>query len=303
MKINRVCILGGTGFVGHHLVKRLFKDDINCRVLSRDPQRHADLSELQRVEVCSANLFDPTDLAAQFNECQAVINLVGILNESGRNSFQHIHVELTEQVIEACRKSGIERLLHMSALHANAEQGPSLYLRTKGQAEQLVHEQAASGLHVTSFRPSVIFGPDDSFFNRFAGLMRLLPGPFPLACPDARFAPVYVGDVVEAFARTLSDPATWGKGYDLCGPRVFTLRELVGYTAKQLGLKRPIIGLSDGISRLQSHIFGLLPGKPFSHDNYLSLQVDSVCTRNGLGELGITPTDVDSVVPGYLGKR
>ena len=149
----------------------------------------------------------------------AVIHLVGILNEKGRDGrgFRAVHVELPRKVVQACRETGVRRILHMSALHA--AQGPSHYLRTKGEGEDLVHAAAAEGLRVTSFRPSVIFGPRDSFINRFAGLLRFAPFFFPLACPDARFAPVYVGDVARAFALTLEDPRSFGRRYDLCGPR------------------------------------------------------------------------------------
>jgi NADH dehydrogenase len=195
----------------------------------------------------------------------------------------------------------------MSALNARANgKGLSTYLRTKGVAQDMVLSDAVAqdGINVTSFGPSVIFGTDDSFFNRFADLLKLMPGPFPLACPDSRFAPVYIGDVARAFAQALDDNKTWGKHYDLCGPRIFTLRELVKYTSKQLGLRRPIIGLPDLAARIQGHVLGHFPGKPFSYDNYLSLQIDSVCSdENGLNELGIKPTDIDAVVPYYLGEN
>lgn len=247
-----------------------------------------------------ANIFDQKTLKALFTGCDAVINLVGILNEGGNTrGFHRAHVELTETVVDACRAVGVHRLLHMSALNADQEQGPSRYLFTKGEGEN--HAHSHPDIKVTSFRPSVIFGPGDSFFNRFAELLSLIPAPFPLACPDARFAPVYVGDVADAFSHALADPVTWGRRYDLCGPRIFTLRELVCYTADNLGLTRSIIGLSDSASILQARIFERLPGQPFTYDNYLSLQVDSVCRLNGLIELGIAPTDVDSIVPFYLG--
>jgi len=234
--------------------------------------------------------------------CDAFINLVGILNEGGnKQGFKRAHVDLVDAVIKACRTAGVPRLLHMSALNANQDQGPSRYLFTKGEGENHAHKLSQPDIQVTSFRPSVIFGPGDSFFNRFADLLSMAPAPFPLACPDAHFAPIYVGDVVKAFTQALSNPSSFNQRYDLCGPRVFTLEELVRYTAQQLGLKRPIIRLSDAASRLQAQILGHMPGQPFSTDNYLSMQVDSVCQCNNLLDLGITPTDVDNVVPLYLG--
>jgi NADH dehydrogenase len=191
----------------------------------------------------------------------------------------------------------------MSALNANEASGPSVYLKTKGEAENRAHTLGQPQIKVTSFRPSVIFGRDDSFFNRFADLLQMLPGPFPLACPNARFAPVYVGDVVEAFARTLDEKTTWGRHYELCGPETYSLKELVRYTARQLGQKKPVLGLGDGLSRIQARLLGLLPGKPFSYDNYLSLQVNSVCSQDGLGELGIQATSIGAVVPYFLAER
>ncbi len=304
MKTSRVCILGGTGFIGRHLAARLASAGIHCRIPSRHPQRHRELQVAGRVELMAVNPFEPAELESALEGCDAAVNLVGILNEGGPgSSFERIHVELSDRLVDACRNSGVGRLLHMSALNANETNGPSRYLKTKGEAESRVHTLGGAQIQVTSFRPSVVFGPDDSFFNRFAGLLQSLPGPFPLACPEARFAPVYVGDVVEAMRRTLDDPQSRGKRYTLCGPRQFTLKQLVDYTAGQLGLKKTVIGLGDGASRLQARLLGMLPGRPFSHDNYLSLQVDSVCEENGLATLGILPTDIDAVVPLYLGQR
>ena len=304
MRISQVCILGGTGFVGRHLTQRLAQTGIRCIIPSRNPQRHRQLTLAGNVELIQLNPSDEAELVDCFGDCQAVINLVGILNEQGATAtFQEAHVALSDRVVAACKKAGVTRLLHMSALHANEANGPSIYLKTKGEAENRTHTLGQPQIKVTSFRPSVIFGPDDSFFNRFAGLLQSLPGPFPLACPNSRFAPVYVGDVVEAFARTLEDKRSWGQHYELCGPRIFTLRELVEYTANCLGLNKRIIGLSQGLSALQARMLRLMPGKPMSYDNYLSLQVDSVCNEDGLAQLGIEPTDVDCIVPYFLGQK
>ena len=230
-----------------------------------------------------------------------MINLIGILNEQGENqTFRRFHVELVDLVVDACRKAGVRRLMHMSALQADEARGGSLYLRSKGEGENRAHTHGGASMYVTSFRPSVIFGPGDSFFNRFAGLLKLPPFIFPLACPQARFAPVYVGDVVEAFSRTLDMPASYGRHYDLCGPQVYSLKELVTFTADTLGMRRLILGLGDLPSRLQAQVLGLLPGKPFSLDNYLSLQTDSVCETNDLDTLGIQPREIGAVVPRYL---
>ncbi len=303
MKNSRVCILGGTGFVGRHLTARLASQGIECRIPSRHTEPHKAMLLHGPVKLIRANIFDSEQLHSLFSGCDAVINLVGILNENGKGGFQRMHVDLPRLAVNACKETKVDRLLHMSALNATTDGKVSDYLRTKGEAQ--VHVLNNSGeLNVTSFGPSVIFGPDDSFFNRFASLLKLSPGPFPLACPNSRFSPIYVGDVSLAFTAALNDKTTWNRHYDLCGPRIFTLRELVNYTAEQMGLKRHIIGLPDILSRIQGHLLGHVPGKPFSYDNYLSLQIDSVCSGdNGLNELGIDPTDIDAVVPYYLGPR
>jgi len=301
MKTSSVCILGGTGFVGRHLVNRLAAEGVRCRILTRRPHRHRHVGVARGSTLVEADVHDRAELVRQFAGQDAVINLVGILNEGGGENFRRVHYELPLSVLAACQTAGVPRLLHMSALNADAQRGTSNYLKTKGAAEDYLHANAG-GVAVTSFRPSVIFGPDDSFFNRFAALLRI-PGPFPLACPKARFAPVYVGDVAEAFARSLDDPGTFDQRYDLCGPRVFTLRELVDYTVEAMGERKPILELNDTLSRLQAKVLGVMPGRPFTMDNYRSMQMDSVCDRDGLGRLGITPTDVDAIIPFVLGQR
>ena len=300
MKNHRVFVLGGTGFVGQHLLHRLARAGLQCRVPTRHPDRHRHLRLVPGCELCEISGWEIGPLAEAMAGCTVLINLVGILNESGARTFEQAHVRTVEMATRAALQTGVTRYLHMSALHANAASGPSDYLRTKGRGEALALAAGGQGLAVTSFRPSVIFGPGDSFFNRFAGLLRLLPGPFPLACPDARFAPVYVGNVVDAMLCCLDAPDTHGKTYELCGPRVFTLRELVIYSGERIGREVWVIDLNDRLARLQARVFQRLPGKPFTLDNYLSLQVDSLCAHDGLKELGIAATDIDFIVPGYL---
>ena len=309
MIIKKICILGGTGFVGVRLANRLVDHGYSLRILTRDRERgKQNLILLPGTDLVEADIHDPNALAEQVAGCDAVINLVGILNERGgeRGSFRHVHVELMEKIIRACRANGVRRLLQMSALNADAGSGPSRYLRTKGEAEDMAH--AARDIRVTSFRPSVIFGDGDSFFNRFAGLLKLAPGMFPLACAHARFAPVYVGDVAETFVRTLKDPAFYGKRLNLCGPHVYSLQELVEYTADCLGLRRKVIPLPDLMSRMQAAMFDMagflfnLTGmeKPFSMDNYLSMKVDSISEANDLPAIVGQPTALEGVVPKYL---
>jgi uncharacterized protein YbjT (DUF2867 family) len=238
-------------------------------------------------------------LKEQLQGADAVINLVGILNESGRSGkgFHRAHVELTKILINACRETGVNRLLQLSAL--NAGKGGSHYLISKGQAEDLIRQ--AKDLDSTIIQPSVIFGEGDSFFNRFAGLLSLMPI-LPLACPQARLQPVWVGDVVKAMAIALEDPTTSGRALIVVGPRDYSLKELVEWTARTAGLKRRVVGLPDGASRIQGKLLDFVPGKPFSSDNYRSLQVDNTSTENSLWSLGIRPRSLESIVPAYLGN-
>jgi uncharacterized protein YbjT (DUF2867 family) len=300
---QHICVLGGSGFVGQHLVSELAAAGHEVIVPSRHPERHRDLLVLPTVKLVVANVFDPTDLQTLFKEQDTVINLIGILNERRDNGqdFQRVHVEFADQVIAACQSQGVSRLLHMSALNADAQHGTSYYLRSKGEAEDHVHN--ADKIDVTSFRPSVIFGPGDQFINRFAALLKIMPGVFPLACGQSRFAPVYVRDVARAFTQSLRMPASYGQRYNLCGPHVYTLEELVREIAGMLGLKRGVIALGDVASRLQANLLEYMPGKPFSRDNYRSLQMDSVCPEGDriLREVfGIAPASIETEVPHYL---
>lgn len=300
MKQHTISIVGGSGFVGRHLASRLVADGHRVRILSRRRESHRELLVLPTLELLECNVHDQAELSQALAGSDVAINLVGILNEKGHNGkgFRRAHVELSEKIVTACRDNGITRLLHMSALGAHAEHGTSFYQRTKGEAEDMVH--AATGLQVTSFRPSIIFGADDAFFNRFAGLLRTTPLFFPLACAGARFAPIHVADVSECFARAIDNPATFGQRYELCGPRQYTLHQLVRYTAQQLGLKRWVISLPDWASRLQARLLEFAPGKPFSRDNYASMQRDNVCEGGFPAVFGIQPRSIESEVPHYL---
>ena len=312
MGYRKIGILGGSGFVGRCLARHLYDAGYELKVLyRRRATKHHALSLLPDLELVETDIHEQAQLTAHLSGCDTVVNLVGILNERGASGagFHHAHVELTGKVIRACRENRIERLLHMSAVNADATGGASHYLRSKGLAEDNAH--AAGGLRVTSYRPSVIFGSDDSFFNRFAALLRLMPGVFPLACAGARFAPVFVEDVARAMVETLQDSAHFGKRYELCGPRDYTLQELVEYTARCTGRNRVIIPLPDFAARVQGLAFDLAGfifpvlgiEQPFSTDNYRSMRVDAVCPCNDLETLGIVPATVESIVPAYLSDK
>lgn len=299
---HTITVLGGTGFVGHALTHRLTDDGHRLKILSRNREAHRDLLVHPSVEVITANVFDAETLARHFEGADAVVNLIGVLHAKGREGFRRVHVELPQKVAATMRKTGVRRLLHMSALGADTS-APSHYLVTKGEAEKFLLSQNEY-LDVTVFRPSTIFGEHDTFINRFASLLKLMPGVFPLACADTRFAPVWVNDVAEAYARALDNPHTIGRRYDLCGPKACSLREIVEYIARLQQRRAKVIGLPDAVSRMQAAFMQFLPGKPFTPDNYRSLQVDAVCSAdNGLRELGIEPVGMDAVVPSYLTSR
>ena len=295
-----ICVLGGTGFVGTEIITRLVGNGHWVRVPTRNPGHGQHLKVLATVELVTANVHESRALGQLLAGMDAVINLVGILNQSGRATFHSAHTELAAKLIAALRGAKLRRLLQMSALGADPERGPSRYLRSKGEAEALIRG-AAAHLDCTIFRPSVIFGPRDSLTNRFAALLRLPGGFLPLARSQARFAPVYVGDVADAFVRALDDRASFGETYELCGPEVLTLEQLVRMTASVALLPCHILRLPDALGRLQAALLGLLPGKPFSLDNFRSLTVDSVCTEDGLARLGISPQRMMAVLPFYLG--
>jgi uncharacterized protein YbjT (DUF2867 family) len=297
-----ICVLGGTGFVGTELVTRLVYGGHWVRVPTRNLARAERLRVLDTAELRQANVHDPRVLSQLFAECTAVINLIGILNERGRHTFETVHTQLAAKVMAAARGAGVRRVLHMSSLGA-AAQAPSRYLRSKAAAEAAVRavphpEQAHPS--VTIFRHSVIFGAGDSLTNRFAHLLRMSAGILPLARAGARFAPVSVLDVAEAFVRALDRATGAAAIYELCGPEVLTLEEIVRLTARVAALPCHILRLPDALARLQGVVMGLLPGKPFSLDNFRSLTLDSVCRENGCAALGIVPRAMLAELPLYL---
>jgi len=290
-----VLVLGGSGFVGRHIVNRLVENDWRVLVPTRRRERAKELLLLPTVDVVEADIHDPVALTRLATDAAAVVNLVGILHESGGQTFARVHVELAKSVVAICRAVGVRRLVHMSALNADP-QGPSRYLRSKGEAAAAV---IASGLDWTIFEPSVIFGREDSFLNLFARLARMFPV-LPLAGADVKFAPVYVGDVAHCFARALALEATIGRRYSLCGPAVYTLRELVRYVAQTTGAPRPIVPLSPGLAKLQATVLEHMPGTLMTRDNLASMAKDSVCGAAFPAEFGIAPTALEAIAPSYL---
>jgi uncharacterized protein YbjT (DUF2867 family) len=301
MRAQSMAVLGGTGFLGTRLVARLIKDGHRVTVLSRDREQHKHLLVLPGLTLENCDVYEEGRLSEHLRGKDAVINLIGILNERGFGGagFRRAHTELTRGVLQAARSAGVTRLLQVSALKA-AVDAPSYYLRSKGDAEQLIRE-SNSALDWTIFQPSVMFGPGDSFLNRFAGLLAAIPWVFPLAKPNARFQPVLVDDVIEAVLRCLHGGASSRRTYELGGPQVYSLREIVGLVAKLTGRRRWIMGLPDPVARMQALVMDFVPGRPFSSDNYRSLTIDSVCTEDGFAKLGIKPQSMVASARQYLG--
>ncbi|TCJ16337.1 complex I NDUFA9 subunit family protein [Parasulfuritortus cantonensis] len=273
---KNVCILGGGGFVGRHLASQLAARGWRITVPARQRQRAKDLLVLPGIEVVQTDVHDPEVLARLCAGQDAVINLVGILHGSER-AFTAAHVELPAKAMAACQAAGVRRFLHMSALGADPA-SRSLYQRSKGEGERRVLDLGRQyGIDVTVFRPSVIFGPGDSFLTLFAGLLGMAPV-VPLANAGTRFQPVHVVDVARAFADAVGDPESHGQAYNLCGPEVYNLAQLVGLVAATLGLKRLILPLGAGASYWFARAMELKPGtKLMTRDNHYAMQTDNVC--------------------------
>ena len=292
---KQLVILGGTGFVGSHLIPRLVEDGHRIVLLSRNREQHRELGVLPGVSVRSADVYNDDALRQHFDGADAVINLVGILNASGRHTFERAHAGLTRRVLAACAASGVDRLHQMSSLKAG--QGLSQYLKTRGEAEALVK---ASPLNWTIYQPSVIFGAGDGLVRRFASLLRSMPA-LPLARAKSRMAPTWVGDVAEAVARCVaSDSLGQRQTFELYGPEVLSLGDIVRRIRAAAGLKTPIIALPDSLGRLQAQVAELLPGKPFSLDNFRSLRTDSVGKTDGYALLDIVPQPFTAWLPALL---
>ena len=300
MHIRSVCLLGGTGFVGQAIADALAPRGVRIRVLTRSEPRAAPLRVLPTAEVMTGNVHDPEFLRRAFDNMDAVVNLVGILHETRRQTFQACHAELPRKVAAACQAAGVQHLLHMSALGA-AGDAPSAYQRSKAEGER--HVRAETGATAfTLFRPSIVFGEGDAFLNLFAGMVRVFPV-IPLAKAGARFQPIWVEDLARCFAIALGNPACFGQAYDLCGPRAYTFRELVEYVGHVLGRRTRVVGLPDALASMQAWTLEHLPGKLMTRDNLRSMQVDNTCAAPFPPVFGFAPSPLEAVVPGYLAAR
>ena len=302
--MQKILLLGGTGFVGSHLCEKLAEVPCRVTVLTRRRENARHLQLLPMVDIAEVRSLDSAVLAPLLAEHDAVVNLIAILH-GNETTFEKAHVNLPLELARACEAVGQQRIVHVSALGASLE-APSMYLRSKARGEAVL---LGSGLDVSVLRPSVIFGAEDKFLNTFAMLQKMFPV-IPLAGSGARFQPVWVEDVADAIVKCLQDNSTIGQIYEACGPEIFTLRQLVEMAGRYSGVNggagRPVFGLPDPLARLQAWFMELAPGEPMmSRDNLDSMKTDNIASGKlpGLEALGIHPTALAAIAPFYLGAQ
>ena len=304
MNTPRILVLGGSGFVGRQVCEQLARLGWHITVPTRRAINAASVQSLPGLTVIEASVHNEADLVRLMPGHDAVVNLVAVLHGS-EERFEQVHVDLPGKIANAMKKAGVQRLVHVSALGADP-QGPSMYQRSKARGETVLHN---TKLAMTVLRPSVIFGAEDKFLNLFADLQAVAPF-MPLAGSGTRFQPVWVGDVARAVVTCLQKPDTTGQTYELCGPDVLTLGELVKLSGQWAGVNhgkgRPVIGLPMWVGWLQALAMELAPGEPLmSRDNLASMAVDNIATGQapGLAALDIAPASAAGVAPTYLGHR
>lgn len=294
-------VFGGSGFLGRHVVQRLAAQGHRVRVAVRRPDLAnflKPLGHIGQIQLVPVNVRDPGSVARAVAGSTAVVNLVGILAESGQQKFDAVHVEGAANVARAAAEAGCRAMVHVSAIGADA-QSQAGYARTKALGEARVREAFPNA---TILRPSVMFGPEDGFLNRFAGLIKMLPI-VPVICGKTKFQPVYVADVAEAIVKALGDPEQYGgKTYELGGPAVRTMREVMAYVREEIMCKKDMVAIPDALAKIQASILGLLPNAPLTTDQLLMLQRDNVVApgSEGLEAFGIMPTPMEAIAPSYL---
>ena len=296
-----VTVFGGAGFIGRYLVQRLAKAGWMIRVAARRPEEALflkPLGDVGQIVPIAANIRNELSIRRAIEGVEAVINLVGILSERGRQSFAAVHRDGAERIARNAAQLGAARLLHMSALGADPN-SPSSYARSKAEGEAAVR---AAFPAATIFRPSIVFGPEDQFFNRFARMARMLPALPLIGGGRTRFQPIYVGDVADALMNALKDPGASGRIYELGGPEVYSFRELLQILLAEIGRKRRLVPIPFALASVQGAVLSLLPNPPLTRDQVQLLKRDNIVTGAlpGLADLGIRPVALEAIIPTYL---
>jgi nucleoside-diphosphate-sugar epimerase len=293
-KFSKVVILGGTGFIGAQLATKLSPKSEKIVIPTRNIESNSGLKLIPNLKIVKTDIKDERSINQLFKDADLIINTVGILNELDEdNSFDKIHYQITKKISHCIKKNNVKRYLHISSLNADPK-SIGKYLKSKGQAEDFLISETSSFCKLTIFRPSIVFGESDSFFNKFATLLKFLPI-FPLACPNAKFMPVYVEDLTDFMISTINNVDSYGKKIDVTGPNEYTFRELINQTLIALKIKRIIIPLNNFLSQVQARVFEKLPGKLFTMDNYQSLQIDSCSDKGFKGS-----SSIEDIIPRYL---
>lgn len=294
-----ITFIGGAGFIGRYAVQELAKTGARLRIVARNSQATEylkPLGGLGQIQIVRGDVAAPASLAAACAGASAVVNLAGILAETGKEKFDAVQHRGAENVAKAAAVAGAAALVHVSAIGADPAAAPG-YARSKADGEAAVR---AAFPGATILRPSVVFGPEDGFINRFAGLIRQLPFVTPVIAPGARLQPVYAGDVGRAVAAAIADPARFGgRTFELGGPRVWTMRELNAWIAAETRSPRPLVDVPDAAASLLAAL-QFLPGAPITRDQLAMLRAGSVARGDGLAELGIAATPLEAIAPAYL---
>lgn len=299
---KQACIFGGTGFVGRQIVRELARAGYTVKVATRVPERAYFLKTAGNVGqivpfACQYN--DDDSLRAAVKGCDVVINCIGILYEKGKSTFPRIHTELPRGIAKACREEKVGRFVHISAL--GCDQAHSKYAKSKLNGEMALLENFPAA---TIFRPSVVFGADDSFFNMFAKLSVVLPMLPLIGGGHTKFQPVYVNDVAHAVTAALNNGGTIGKIYELGGPDILSFRQILERLARETGRMPMLVSLPWGVAKIQGTMMGMLPAPMLTSDQVESLKTDNVVQNGALTfkDLGVAPTDMDVILPTYLAR-
>jgi uncharacterized protein YbjT (DUF2867 family) len=303
MRTRRTAVLGGSGFIGRYIVQRLAaRGDVipvGCRH-AQEAKFLMPLGNVGQIAAINVTIGDEQVLPAFLAGNDALVNCVGILRESGSQTFERVHHTGPARLARLAREAGIERFVHISAIGADSR-STSAYARTKAAGEAAVRDAFPT---VTILRPSVVFGPEDQFFNRFAAMAAISPVLPLIGGGHTRFQPVYVGDVADAVAKCLDDPTTAGRTYELGGPKIYTFRELIKLLETEIRRKRLLVDLPFGLAAFQARLMSVLPNPPLTPDQVELLKRDNVVSSGALTltTLGITPTAVEGVLPTYLDR-